>query len=49
MPSIEVEGHSDAQFVLKDGKIVRVESRASESVMRGPEAPEARGPQGPHA
>ena len=25
MPSIELEGHSDARFALIDGKIVRVE------------------------
>ena len=29
MPSIELEGHSEAQFVLVDGKIVRVERGAS--------------------
>lgn len=26
MPSIELEGHSEAQFALVDGKIVRVEA-----------------------
>lgn len=26
MPSIELEGHSEAKFALVDGKIVRVES-----------------------
>lgn len=25
MPSIELDGHSDAKFMLVDGKIVRVE------------------------
>lgn len=31
MPSIELEGHSEAHFVLKDGKIVKVEGAASGS------------------
>jgi len=26
MPSIELDGHSEARFVLVDGKIVRVEN-----------------------
>lgn len=29
MPSIEVEGHSEAHFVLKDGKIIKVDARES--------------------
>ncbi|HWG89264.1 MAG TPA: hypothetical protein VNZ52_00295 [Candidatus Thermoplasmatota archaeon] len=29
MPSIELEGHSDAEFQLIDGKIVRVEKGAT--------------------
>lgn len=28
MPSIELEGHSDARFALIDGKIVRLEAQA---------------------
>jgi len=29
MPSIDLEGHSDARFTLIDGKIVRVEAKSS--------------------
>jgi hypothetical protein len=36
MPSIELDGHSEAQFALVDGKIVRV-----------PQAPASQGPQMP--
>lgn len=35
MPSIEVEGHSEAKFALVDGKIVRVEAIPA----GGPQAP----------
>lgn len=38
MPSIELEGHSDAHFALIDGKIVRVEGRAT-SAPAGPSIP----------
>lgn len=34
MPSIELDGHSEAQFALVDGKIVRVAIPAA-----GPEIP----------
>ncbi|HVM44665.1 MAG TPA: hypothetical protein VM582_01920 [Candidatus Thermoplasmatota archaeon] len=36
MPSIELDGHSEAQFTLVDGKIVRVAAPASAS---GPQMP----------
>lgn len=29
MPSIELEGHSEAQFALVDGKIVRISAASS--------------------
>lgn len=32
MPSIELDGHSEARFALVDGKIVRVESPAPAAV-----------------
>lgn len=35
MPSIELDGHSEAKFALIDGKIVRVEP-SSPSVPAGP-------------
>ena len=35
MPSIELDGHSEAQFALVDGKIVRVPA----SPVGGPEIP----------
>lgn len=31
MPSIELEGHSEAKFALVDGKIVRVEAPSAMS------------------
>jgi len=39
MPSIELEGHSDAHFALIDGKIVRVEGAAGPSAPAGPRLP----------
>ena len=30
MPSIELEGHSDAEFTLIDGKIVRVDKQGQD-------------------
>lgn len=36
MPSIELEGHSEAKFMLVDGKIVRVEAPAANPPMQGP-------------
>lgn len=42
MPSIELEGHSDAQFVLKDGKIIRVDQMDS-AHHAGPQGPERHG------
>ncbi|MFA5862166.1 MAG: hypothetical protein WDA16_10775 [Candidatus Thermoplasmatota archaeon] len=37
MPSIELEGHSEAKFMLVDGKIVRIESSISNAgPMHGP-------------
>ena len=32
MPSIELDGHSEARFALVDGKIVRVEAPSPPSV-----------------
>lgn len=32
MPSIELEGHSEAKFALVDGKIVRVEAPSAPSM-----------------
>lgn len=47
MPSIEVDGHSEAEFVLRDGKIVRIEqqSHAPGPEAHRPESPEDRGSQ----
>ncbi|MEA3200866.1 MAG: hypothetical protein QOE90_2294 [Thermoplasmata archaeon] len=40
MPSIELEGHSDAHFALIDGKIVRIEGQARGAQPAGaPEMP----------
>ena len=41
MPSIELEGHSDAHFALIDGKIVRVEGSARQAAASaaGPRMP----------
>lgn len=38
MPAIELEGHSEARFELRDGKIVRVEGegRGHDHDLRGP-------------
>ena len=36
MPSIELEGQSDARFVLIDGKIVRQEREAAHASGAGP-------------
>ena len=32
MPSIELDGHSEARFALVDGKIVRVEAPSASAV-----------------
>ena len=32
MPSIELDGHSEARFALVDGKIVRIESTAPPAI-----------------
>jgi len=43
MPSIELEGHSEARFVLKDGKIIRVEERPDmKSFGEAPRGPDRR-------
>lgn len=42
MPSIEIEGESEAQYVLKDGKIVKVDEVAHEGP-QGPSGPERHG------
>ena len=39
MPSIELEGHSDARFVLIDGKIVRQERDTAPVQGNGPSMP----------
>ena len=39
MPSIELDGHSEAQFALVDGKIVRVERTATPGVAEIPTRP----------
>lgn len=41
MPSIELEGHSEAHFALVDGKIVRIENSANRGAPAGapPETP----------
>lgn len=36
MPSIELEGHSEAKFALIDGKIVRVEAPTGAPSMPSP-------------
>ncbi len=42
MPSIELEGHSEAKFVLQDGKIVRVGEIAAPPDVSSPhDAPES--------
>jgi hypothetical protein len=35
MPSIELEGHSEAKFVLVDGKIVRMENTPTPTATHG--------------
>lgn len=48
MPSIELEGHSEAHYVLKDGKIVKVDGAASGSrIELGPEVLHDRAPKRP--
>jgi hypothetical protein len=38
MPSIELEGHSEAKFVLVDGKIVRADAM-QQAAVSGPSGP----------
>lgn len=46
MPSIELEGHSDAEFTLVDGKIVRIEKQGTDT---GPFAMHQRGEMARHS
>ena len=40
MPSIELDGHSEARFELRDGKIVKVESPSERpGELQGPSGP----------
>jgi hypothetical protein len=39
MPSIELDGHSEAQFALVDGKIVRVEKVETGGIAQIPTRP----------
>lgn len=39
MPSIELEGHSEAKFMLVDGKIVRIESPTHNVTPMPPQGP----------
>lgn len=43
MPSIELEGHSEAKFALVDGKIVRLDQ--SRMAMQPPSSFELRAPE----